>query len=107
MKKLYLIMTSFFFIASSQDSQASNMVKVNAIGSSPRGQFVVFEEYGYRKGTTVGFSKIRVINAWKNKYVSHPIYIRADLDRKQSLSEIRSKAKKLAIEEFKGFNIEF
>lgn len=105
MKKLFVLVTSAFLLTSvSSQVQAKNLVRVMAIGSSPRGQFVAFEEFGYQNGRKIPFSKIRVMNMWQNKYVTDPIYVIGNEDV-DSLINIRSKAKTQAITQFKQFNI--
>ena len=79
-------------------------MRVNAIGSSPRGQYVAFEEFGYKEGRKYPYSKIRVMNVWKNKYVEEAIYI-IGKDKKDELNSVRNKAKSLAKKKLKKFNI--
>lgn len=101
MKKLYILMTSF--LLSITVIEAKSLVKVKAIGSSPRGQYIAFEEYGYRNGQKKPFSKIRVMNVWKSKYVENTIQVIAN--GQEELSQVRLKAKKLASKKLKKFNI--
>lgn len=105
MKKLFVLITTVF-IASSVSTQveARNLVRVMAIGSSPRGQFVAFEEFGYQNGRKHPFSKIRVMNMWKNEYVTEPVYVIGS-DDGDKLGLIRVKAKTQAVTQFKQFNI--
>lgn len=102
MKKLYILITALFL--TSVTAQAKSMVRVKAIGKSPRGQFVAFEEYGYKNGRKTPFSKIRVMNVWKSKYVDNPVQVIAN-DDEEKLLEVRMKAKKLASQKLKKFNI--
>ena len=105
MKKLFVLVTSVFIVSSAvSDAQARNLVRVMAIGSSPRGQFVAFEEFGYQNGRKAPFSKIRVMNMWRNKYVTEPIFVTGDRND-ESLVEVRGKAKSQAISHLKKFNI--
>lgn len=92
------------FLAICANTYGKNMIKVEAIGSSPKGQFIAFEEFGYLDEGKAPFSRIRVKNVWKNKYVNRPIRI---IDEKEGLEleQVRAKTKKMAREELKEFNI--
>lgn len=102
MKKLYVLLTALFV---SQGVSAKTLVRINAIGASPRGQYVAFEEFGYKEGRKTPYSKIRVMNVWKNKYVEEPIQV-IGTKKEENLEEVRKKAKDLALRKFKKFNIE-
>lgn len=102
MKKLYVLLTALFV---SQGVSAKTLVRINAIGASPRGQYVAFEEFGYKEGRKTPYSKIRVMNVWKNKYVEEPIQV-IGTKKDEKLEEVRKKAKDLALRKFKKFNIE-
>lgn len=105
MKKLYVFVTSVLLATTiSPQVKAKSLVRVMAIGSSPRGQFVAFEEFGYQNGRKIPFSKIRVMNMWKNTYVTEPVYIIGQ-ENEDSLVNIRTKAKVQAVTQFKQFNI--
>lgn len=103
MKKLYILST-IFILSTFNISDSKAMVRVKALGSSPRGQFVAFEEYGYKNGRKYPFSKIRVMNVWKNKYVDEAIHL-IGIEQEENLSSVRVKAKKMAIKKLKKFNI--
>lgn len=105
MKKIYLLASTLFlaqFLIPS--AQAKMMVKVKALGSSPKGQFIAFEEYGYRTGRKLPFSKIRIMNVWKNQYVETPIHVVGKVDGHE-LDDVRLEAKKLARKKLKKFDI--
>ncbi|MEE2670751.1 MAG: hypothetical protein VYA54_03530 [Bdellovibrionota bacterium] len=102
MKKLYVLLTALFV---SQGVSAKTLVRINAIGASPRGQYVAFEEFGYKEGRKTPYSKIRVMNVWKNKYVEEPVQV-IGTKKEEKLEEVRKKAKDLALRKFKKFNIE-
>ena len=105
MKQVFMALTSLFVVGSmSSQAQAKTLVRVMAIGSSPNGQFVAFEEFGYHNGREVPFSKIRVMNIWKNKYVSDPVMVVGNQDE-SNLRLVRVEAKKMAGKELKQFNI--
>ncbi len=103
MKKLYVLLTAMLF--NSTQSHSKNMVRVKAIGASPRGQFVAFEEFGYQtEKRKVPYSRIRIMNVWKNKYVGKPVQV-IGVEREDRLNSVRTKAKDLASKKFKKFNI--
>ena len=52
----------------------------------------------------VPFSKIRIMNVWKDKYVMKTIIV-TDPKNSMRLDQIRAKAKKLANKKLKAFNI--
>ena len=85
-------------------NEVQAMIKVKAIGSSPKGQYVAFEEYGFKNGQTIPFSKIRVMNVWKGKYVEVPVHI-IGTNEDSRLTSIRVKAKEMAKKKLKKFDI--
>lgn len=104
MKRLFVLITTVFLINTSVNAKP-NMVRVKAIGSSPRGQFVAFEEFGYKDNNRkVPFSKIRVMNMWKNKYVEKSVNIIGS-SIEENLNIVRLKAKERAVKKLKKFNI--
>jgi predicted secreted protein len=105
MKKLYALITSFLIAASfSTAVQAKNLVRVKAIGSSPRGQYVAFEEFGYKNGRKTAFAKVRIMNMWKNKIMSSPIQVIGN-SKKNKLQDVRIEAKDKASLQLKKYNI--
>lgn len=104
MKKLYVLITSIFIATTVQNASASNLVRVMAIGSSPRGQFVAFEEFGYKNERKTAYSRIRVMNMWQNKYVYEPSQVIGNTEE-NNLRSIRTKAKSIALENLKKYNI--
>lgn len=102
MKKLLFTLTAIFI---TQSVPARTLVRINTIGASPRGQFVAFEEFGYKEGRKFPYSKIRVMNVWKNKYVDDPVQV-IGKDGNEKLDQVRKKAKDMAIKKFAKFNIE-
>lgn len=83
---------------------AKTLIRVSAIGSSPKGQFVAFEEFGYKDGERSPFSRIRIMNMWKSKFVDLPVQVIGS-EKKDDLEQVRTRAKGLAAERFKKFNI--
>ena len=104
MKKLLFAVTTFSIFAA-QTTQAGPMVRVKALGSSPRGQYVAFEEFGYQDGKRIPYSKIRVRNMWKNRYEGKPVSVFGS-KKSDQLNIVRDKAKGLAANKLKKFNIE-
>lgn len=105
MKKLYVYLTTLFVATVVTSPVQSNpLVRIKAIGSSPRGQYVAFEEFGYKNGRKFPYSRIRVMNMWKNRYVDTPVYL-IGTENDDRLNSIRSKAKSLADKKLKKFNI--
>lgn len=99
--KLIILIT---LILGSLSVNAKNLIRVKTLGKSPKGQFIAFEEFGFKNDAKVPFSKIRVMNVWKNKYVTKTIYV-TDPKNEMNLNQIRAKAKKLANKNLKAFNI--
>ena len=83
---------------------AKTTVKIKALGSSPKGQFVAFEEFGYKFGDSRPYSRIRIMNMWKNKYIGKPIQV-IGTQKGVKLTHIRSQAKSLAREKLTKLNI--
>jgi predicted secreted protein len=99
--KLLIILSILF---SAQVSFSKNLIRVKAIGKSSKGQYIAFEEYGFTNNSKTPFSKIRVMNVWKNKYVTKEIKVIGP-SKNSNLKEVRAKAKKLAKKGLKSFNI--
>lgn len=101
-KVIYLMIFSSILLG---QAFAKTMIRVNALGASPKGQFVAFEEFGYLDNSTIPFSRIKVMNVWKNKYVGKTINVVSDKKNDLELDQVRAQAKKLAKEGLKRFNI--
>lgn len=91
-------------LAAAPKLEAKNMIRIKAIGSSPRGQFVAFEEFGYMNDSKTPFARIRVKNVWRDKYVHQSKGVMADEDNKR-LEHVRAKAIDLAKKQLEKFNI--
>ena len=102
MKQIFTLIA--VILISSFPLTSSAMVKVKALGSSPKGQFIAFEEYGVKSNDGHSFSKIRIMNVWKNSYVESPVQV---IGKKgvEELGQVRIKAKKIASKKLKKFNI--
>lgn len=87
--KLILVILSFVSIS----AFASSMVSFNPIGSSPKGQFVALEEFGYYDvSKTQPFTKITIHNTWKNKIIGRPLLL-TGYKQKLALPQLRNKAR--------------
>lgn len=105
MKKLYVLVTALIFGAQISQVSAKNLVRVKAIGSSPRGQYVAFEEFGYKDASRkVPYSKIRIMNVWKNQFVGRTVKVIGQ-DQEARLNIVRTRAKDQASASLKKFNI--
>lgn len=82
----------------------AKLVNINALGSSPKGQYVAIEESGYKLGSKLPFTRIRVMNMWKNKYVTKPVIV-IGKEKDISLTSIRKRAFEKAVVQFKKYNI--
>jgi predicted secreted protein len=98
--KLFLIL-----LLVSVPALAAQKQKIDVLGTSPKGQFVAVEEYGYRPGTHMYFVTIRVMNVWKKEYVGSGVQIELPATRPFVLQKARKEAKELAQNTFKKFNI--
>jgi len=103
MTKLAILLGMMTMIGAGQVF-AKNMVRIKTIGSSPKGQYVAIEEFGFKNNQQVPYSRIRVMNMWKNKYVDQPVHVVGSKED-NNLKDIRIKAKKLAQDKLKRFNI--
>ena len=105
MKKLFLLVSAIFMVTAAVEAAGNKMVRVKAIGSSPRGQYVAFEEFGYKDANRkYPFSKIRVRNMWKKKYVEKPVNIIGNPES-DNLNQVRAKAKEIAKKKLEKFNM--
>lgn len=83
----------------------ANRQRIDVLGTSPKGQFVAVEEYGYRPGTHMYFVTIRVMNVWKKSYVGDKIQIELPAARPFVLKKARAEARELAQATLKRFQI--
>lgn len=102
MNKLFLFLTVLAFSA---PSWAAPKQVIDTLGSSPKGQFVALEEYGYQSHKHTYYVKIKVMNVWKKEFVGKFIEVEMPAHQPRFLQEARIKAKILAQEELKRFKI--
>jgi predicted secreted protein len=86
--------------------EAKTMVQVQALGSSPKGQYIAFEEFGYIGDAKKPFSRVKVFNVWKNKYVVEGVQV-TPREEKLELNQVRSRAKNLAQKSLNKYHITF
>ncbi len=72
---------------------ARSVQVINALGASPKGQYVAIEEYGYNSGQKTYYSRIKFMNVWKNQYVAPPVEIEEGAVRPSDLARVRDAAK--------------
>jgi predicted secreted protein len=100
--KWFLLMS----LAMTAVAQASTVQMINALGASPKGQFVAIEEYGYNPSLKTYYSRIKLMNTWKNSYVAPPFEIERGARRPSDLHDVRQEARAHAAEEMAKYNIE-
>ena len=100
--KLLTIFTLSLFL---NIAWAKSTVSVRPIGASPKGQFVAIEEYGYINSSKVPFSKIKIMNVWKQRYVGPIIIVNGNIKQTSNLSKVRAQAIKKAYRSLKKYNI--
>ncbi|MCM2351832.1 MAG: hypothetical protein NDI69_17590 [Bacteriovoracaceae bacterium] len=102
MNKYLLIFTllTFSLVASARQHQM-----IDTLGISPKGQYVALEEYGYKSQQQTYYVTIKVMNVWKKEYVGKAIEVEVPAYQPALLKKAREKAKILAQEELKRFNI--
>jgi predicted secreted protein len=78
---------------------------INALGSSPKGQYVAIEEYGYDSHDRSYYSRIKLFNVWKKVSVEDSIEIRRKPLAATDLIQVRQEAKQKAAKILEKFNI--
>lgn len=78
---------------------------IDTLGTSPKGQFVALEEYGYKSQNHTYYVKIKVMNVWQKKYVGKEIAVELPAHRPVFLDKARTEARTLAHDELKKFDI--
>lgn len=86
-------------------SWASEHQMIDTLGSSPKGQYVALEEYGYKSVSHSYYVRIKVMNVWKKTYVGAPVEVELPAIRPEFLLKARQKAKILAHDELTKFHI--
>lgn len=78
---------------------------IDTLGVSKKGQFVALEEYGYRSQNHSYYVNIKVMNVWTKKYVGQTIHVELPAHRPHFLEKARARAKYLANDILKRFDI--
>lgn len=78
---------------------------IDTLGSSSKGQFVALEEYGYKSQTHTYYVRVKIMNVWKKQYVGKSIEVELPAHRPVFLEKARIRARYLANEELKKFQI--
>lgn len=94
---LTLSLSSFAFAGEHQ--------MIDTLGASKKGQFVALEEYGYRSQNHSYYVNIRVMNVWTKQYVGQTIQVELPAHRPHYLEKARARAKFLANDILKRFDI--
>jgi|GEM_PF-3999613 len=84
---------------------AGRVEMIHALGASSKGQFVAIEEYGYNVGLKTYYSRIKLMNVWKNEYVTPIVEVEQDARLPADLMRVREEAKARAMVHFEKFNI--
>lgn len=86
-------------------AMASEHQMIDTLGVSKKGQFVALEEYGYRSQNHSYYVNIKVMNVWTKKYVGQPVHVELPAHRPHYLDKARARAKFLASDLLKSFDI--
>lgn len=78
---------------------------IDSLGISPKGQYIALEEYGYKNDKHTYYVEIKIMNVWKKEYVGSTTKVELPAHRPEYLTKARLRAKSLASEELKKFNI--
>lgn len=78
---------------------------IDTLGSSPKGQFVALEEYGYKAQNHSYYVKIKVMNVWKKEYVGNAIQVELPAHRPFYLDKARTKARDMAFDVLQKYDI--
>jgi predicted secreted protein len=94
-----------FALLTVQSSFASRQQFFDVIGSSAKGQFVAIEEYGFQPERNVFYVTIKIMNVWRKEYVGTPTQVEVPAGNRLELIRAREKAKVIAQEELKKYNV--
>lgn len=78
---------------------------IDVLGVSPKGQFVAVEEYGYKPQTHTYYVSVKFMNVWTKEYVGETFKVELPAHRPVDLTKARDRARILATDELKRFNI--
>lgn len=105
MKFIYSFTTLLLLATLTEAVYAKSVVAINPVGASSKGQYVAFEEFGYLKENQAPYAKIRIMNAWKNKYVGKTFLVKSHDKSEKSLEDVRKEAMARAKAYFRRYHI--
>jgi len=85
-------------------ARAAQHQKIDTLGASPKGQFIAVEEYGYQPDNKSFYVTIKILNIWRKEYVGEPVKVEMPA-KGNILKDARQKAKEMAQEILKSYNI--
>lgn len=94
------------FLFLSFSAVAGEHQMIDSLGQSPKGQYVALEEYGYKNDKHIYYVEIKIINVWTKEYVGSAVNVEEPAHRPEFLKKARVKAKALAQDQLKKFNIQ-
>lgn len=103
MQKLLILLTLSLVTLSGAFAREHQMI--DTLGVSPKGQYVALEIYGYKSQTRTYYVSIKVMNVWKKEYVGDSVEVEMPAYHPEELRKARSKAKILANDNLRRFNI--
>lgn len=86
-------------------SLAGEHNRIDTLGVSGKGQFVALEEYGYKEQGHSYYVTIKIINVWTKEYVGSQVEVQEPALRPERLKRARERARSLAADDLKKFNI--
>ncbi|MGK0366955.1 MAG: hypothetical protein ACI9QD_000086 [Thermoproteota archaeon] len=72
------------------DASAVSITQITPVGSSGKGQFIALEEAKVTKGDNKLQMKLRILNAWKNKYVGKALSLEKGFTNESELNSLKS-----------------
>lgn len=80
-------------------------VNITSLGVSPKGQYVAIEEYGYNPGLRTYYSRIRLLNLWKNTEAAPMVEVEHTARSPEDLLRAREEARSKATASMEKLNI--
>jgi len=102
MKPILLVL---FMLVPTLAFSAKQRRMFNSLGSSPKGQYVAIEEYGFDASRGMYFSRIKLMNVWKKQYVGAAIEVERAAKLPLDLDEVRRAARIGASEQLERYQI--
>jgi predicted secreted protein len=98
-------MLKFLILFLSFSAFSSQKEFIDALGASPKGQYIALEEYGYSSEKRQFYSSIKIMNVWKKEYVGKAFQVEQPAINSRTIDVVRKKARTLAQDELKKFQI--